>query len=169
MPENNNEILESEFEDSVEAVCELDEEIVNEDEPNEKDVLGALQEEIASLKAELKAREELERARERINLELAEFEEYFPDVDLHTIPKDVWEKVREGVSLAATYSLYQRKLELEKRKIGDLNEQNRRMSAGALTRADGDKYFSPSEVKRMKPAQIKKHYDDIIESMRHWN
>jgi hypothetical protein len=62
-----------------------------------------------------------------------------------------------------------RKIELEKKKISDFNENNRRMSTGSLLQGDGEKYYSPSEVKKMTPAQVKSHYDEIVESMRHWN
>ena len=54
-------------------------------------------------------------------------------------------------------------------RIRDVNIKNRKMSAGAVSQGDGEKYYSPSEVKRMTPAQVKKHYDEIVESMRHWN
>jgi hypothetical protein len=81
----------------------------------------------------------------------------------------VWQKVRKGASLCAEFSLIQRKAELEKRRINNINEQNRRMSAGSLGNSDGEKYYSPSEVKKMTPLQVREHYDDIIESMRHWN
>ena len=43
------------------------------------------------------------------------------------------------------------------------------MSAGSLASDEGEKYYSPSEVKKMSPAQVRANYDDIIESMRHWH
>ena len=31
------------------------------------------------------------------------------------------------------------------------------------------KYFTPSEVKKMTPREVKENYDDIVESMKGWN
>lgn len=134
-----------------------------------EDTEGALIAEIESLKAELARRDEVERASARMMDELKELEEYFPEVELSEIPEQVWEKVRLGTSLASSYALFKRKAELEKNKADDFNRKNRRMSAGSLLQGEGERYYSPSEVKKMSPAQVKKNYDDIIESMRHWN
>lgn len=139
------------------------------DEESEVDELTALKTEIENLRAQLKAREDEERASARINSELAEFEEYFPEVELSSIPDDVWEKVKGGASLSASYSLFKRKEELKNKRICDINEKNRKMSAGSVAGGDGEKFFSPAEVKKMTPAQVKTNYDRIVESMRHWN
>ncbi len=144
-------------------------EAVNLEELVEPDELTCLKQEIDTLKEELKKRDELDRANARINNEVLEFKEYFPDVDVHTIPSDVWEKVRAGSSLAGSYALMLKKDELEKKKIGDFNEKNRRMSAGSLISGEGEKYYSPAEVKKMTPTQVRAHYDDIMASMKHWN
>ena len=117
----------------------------------------------------LAKRDELERVQTRMNLELSEFAEYFPEVEIGTISDDVWEKVKAGASLSASYALYLRKNELQSKKIDGINEKNRQMSAGSVLNLEGDRYYSPSEVKRMSPAQIKANYDDILESMKHWN
>ena len=135
----------------------------------ESDELSRLRTELEELRTRLAEKEELEKASLRMRQELAEFGEYFPEVELESIPEEVWDKVKGGASLSAQYSLYRRRVELEKRRISDFNEKNRKMSAGAAGRADGEKYYSPSEVKRMSPAQVKAHYNEIVESMRHWN
>ena len=142
---------------------EVEAEISNEDE------ILALKAEIEDLRAQLVAREQEEKIKTRMNTELAEFEEYFPEISLDEIPDEVWEKVKGGASLSASYSLFKRKKELESKKVRDLNEKNRKMSAGSVAGGDGEKYYSPAEVKRMTPAQVKNNYDRILESMRHWN
>ena len=139
------------------------------EEPLEVDELTCLRQEIDALKGELQKRDELDRANARMNNEILEFKGYFPEVDVHTIPSDVWEKVKAGSSLAGSYALMLRKDELEKKKIGDFNEKNRRMSAGSLISGEGENYYSPAEVKKMTPAQVRAHYDDIMASMKHWN
>lgn len=135
----------------------------------ETDEVAALKEELESLRAQLKAREEEERAVLRMNIELSEFEEYFPEVELASIPDEIWEKVKGGASLSASYALFKRREELKSKRISDLNTKNRKMSAGSIAGGEVEKYFSPSEVKRMTPAQVKSNYDRILESMRHWN
>ncbi len=131
--------------------------------------LLALKAELEELRTELKARDELEKANSRLYAEIEEFKDYFPDTELHEIPDDIWEKVKKGASLSAAFSLYRRKQELDKKRVSDFNEKNRRMSSGSVDRGEGEKYFSPSEVKKMSPLQVKQNYDDIINSMRHWN
>ncbi len=131
--------------------------------------LALLREELALLRAELHSREQLDRANERMRNELAEFCEYFPQTELSEIPDDIWEKVKRGGSLSSAYALHLRKSELERQRVGDFNKKNRQMSAGSLDSGDGEQYFSPSEVRKMTPAQVKKNYDVIMESMRHWN
>ena len=135
----------------------------------DEDELSALREEVLQLKNELRARDELDAARSRMDTELSSFAEYFPQVDPRQIPENVWNEVKRGTSLSASYALYLRRAELEKQKIDDFNSKNRRMSAGSLLQGEGERYFSPSEVKKMSPAQVKQNYDDIINSMRHWN
>lgn len=161
---NENEMIELE---NLEVVDNVEESVASEKEG--ADEISLLRAEIDALKSELSRREELDRAHSRMNTELAEFSEYFPETDIRSIPDEVWEKVKNGSSLAATYALYSRKIERAKKKIGDFNEKNRRMSAGSLMSGEGEKYYSPSEVRKMTPSQVKSNYDDIIASMKHWN
>ena len=71
--------------------------------------------------------------------------------------------------MSAEFSLHLRKKENERKRISGINEKNRKMSAGSIGVSDGERYYSPAEVRKMTPAQVKAHYDDIIESMRNWN
>ena len=133
------------------------------------DEVSLLKNELETLRLELKSRDEREEMNSRMLKELNEFQEYFPEVDIRGIPDEIWEKVKNGASLSASFALNLRKIEIERKKVNDFNEKNRRMSAGSLIQGDGEKFYSPSEVKRMTPAQVKAHYDDIVASMRHWN
>ena len=156
-------------EDMVEMIPE------NEGEASQESGDGActetqmLREELEALRSQLKAREDEDRASARMRAELSGFAEYFPEVELEEIPEEIWDRVRRGASLSSEYSLLLHKREMAKRRIGEYNEKNRKMSAGAVGIGEGEKYYSPSEVKKMSPAYVKAHYDDIIESMRHWN
>ena len=163
MDESNEMMLENEAEIETEALDPTPEQ-------EEKiDEVLALRKELEELRALLQKKDMEQKAETRISRELADFEEYFPEVELESIPDEVWQRVKSGASLSAEYSLLCRRRELEKRRISDFNENNRKMSAGAAGRGESEKYYSPSEVKRMSPAQVKTHYDEIIESMRHWN
>ena len=144
-------------------------EVAVEEKSDEPDEISILKAELESLRAELKSRDEKEQLNSRMLAELMEFQEYFPEVDIHQIPNEVWEQVKRGASLSASFALNLKKIEIDRKKVSDFNEKNRRMSAGALLQGEGEKYYSPAEVKKMTPAQIKSHYDEIVESMRHWN
>ena len=160
---NENEMIEFEVSPKTE------EGVIEEIEKMPVDELSTLRAEIEALKSELSKREEVERAQSRMNMELAEFSEYFPDTEFASIPDEIWAKVKNGASLAATYALFLKKAEREQKKIDDFNEKNRRMSAGSLMKGESERYFSPAEVKKMTPAQVKSNYDDIVASMKHWN
>ncbi|MBR2381718.1 MAG: hypothetical protein IKA84_04430 [Clostridia bacterium] len=147
----------------------IENEGASEENASPNDEISNLKNELDVLRAELREREERERAQSRFFSEIAEFEQYFPEVDLHSIPDEIWERVKNGASLASSYALFLRRKDLEKKKVGDFNEKNRRMSAGSLISGEGERYFSPSEVKKMTPAQVRSHYDDIVASMKHWN
>lgn len=159
--------------ESTEVEINIDEALENtealEENPSQNDEILALKNELEGLRAELLKRDERDKAQSRFLSEIAEFEQYFPEVDLHSIPDEIWEGVKKGSSLASSYALLLRRKDIEKKKIGDFNEKNRRMSAGSLINGDGEKYFSPSEVKKMTPAQVRSNYDDIVASMKHWN
>lgn len=150
-------------------VEEVEEDSGNAFETEALDEVSLLKNELEALRLELKSRDEREEMNSRMLKELNEFQEYFPEVEIHNVPYEVWEEVKNGASLSASFALNLRKIEIERKKVNDFNEKNRRMSAGSLIQGDGEKFYSPSEVKRMTPAQVKAHYDDIVASMRHWN
>lgn len=139
------------------------------DTDSENDELTLLRKEVELLRSSLRSREELDRANERMRNELSEFSEYFPQVELSEISDEIWEKVKKGDSLSSAYALYLRKKELSEQRADDFNKKNRRMSTGSLQNGGEEKYFSPSEVRRMTQKQVRQNYDEIVESMRHWN
>lgn len=153
--------LECEQVEEAEAIPEV--------EVSEGDELSLLRAEVEELRAMLREREELDAVNARMRSELEEFYEYFPSVDPRSVPDEVWTKVKNGDSLAATYSLFERKRAREEQKAFEHNQKMRKMSSGALESRGAENYFSPDEVRKMTPSQVKSHYDDIVESMRHWN
>ena len=151
------------------ATQEVEAEMSEEAPKNDFNELELLRQEVEGLRNQLSERDRLDKAGARMNSELERFYEYFPTASLDEVPEEIWERVRRGSSLSAEFSLHLLKMEREQKSVSEINKKNRQMSAGALGASEGERYYSPSEVKKMSPAQVKAHYDDIIESMRHWN
>ena len=55
-----------------------------------------------------------------------------------------------------------------KRRIEEINRANRENSAGSVRGVQSD-YFSYNEVKEMTPAQVRKNFSRIVDSMGKWN
>ena len=101
----------------------------------------------------------------------AEFAELFPDVTLEDIPEEVFVRAEsENLPLTASYALYERKIYVGKLKIEEFNKKNSVKSPGKI-KHDGSAEitFTLDEIKRMSPADVAKHYDQIIKSLENKN
>lgn len=145
-------------------VAESDADEVTEE--TREDEIGALCAEIETLRAEL---EEKRAECERIFADLKEFALTFPKRTVASITEDVWERVREGVPLAAAYALIEKKREASEGYAQEINRRNAERSSGAISSAADGGYYSPEEVKKMTAYEVKKNYNLIIESMKKWN
>ena len=158
-----------------EMMNDIEEEIVAEElsealeETSDGDGRDALLSEINALKEELARRDALDEDNRRMLRECEQFKEYFPNSELSSLPDEVWEKVKGGLPLAASYALYERREALRRERAKELNSRNEKMSAGSVKRGGEEKYYSPSEVRSMTRDQIRSNYSDVIESMRHWH
>ncbi len=112
-------------------------------------------------------RAELQNLR-RAQSECAEFAALYPDVPLSDLPDAVWEDVGRGVPVSAAYALFRRREEYAGRIAGQVNEQNRTRSSGALAQSRSG-FLSPAEVRAMSPAEVRKNYQSILHSMQKWN
>ena len=65
---------------------------------------------IASLQAELEAYKSAAAQQEAIAKQINEFSELFPEITVRSIPDEVWDSVKQGNSLAAAYSVYERRI-----------------------------------------------------------
>ena len=126
----------------------------------------ALKEEIRQLKAAL---EQKEAEQSRILSQISEFSEVFPKKSLESVPAEVWESVSGGIPLAAAYALYEKKAQSGRELAQSVKARNAERSSGAVGREVVSIYYSPSEVKKMSAAEVKKNYAIIIESMKKWN
>ena len=119
---------------------------------------------VAELEATLSEREQLA---ERMTRECEEFEAYFPEVSLRSLPESVWTQVHAGVPLAAAYALYERGVQNQKKKTEEQAARAATCTVGLPGAAD-EHYFSPAQVRAMSRREVRENYDRIFESMRHW-
>ena len=119
---------------------------------------------VRELEQEIEMRQTLS---ERMARECEEFEAYFPEVSLRTLPDNVWTQVHAGVPLAAAYALYERGVQNQKRAAEVQAARKDALSTG-LPGAAQSSYFSPSQVRAMSRQEVRENYDRIFESMRHW-
>ncbi|MBE6531021.1 MAG: hypothetical protein E7679_02865 [Ruminococcaceae bacterium] len=148
-------------------ISEIDtEESIEESVQDKTETLEDLRAEIESLRSALADKQ---RENERVLEEIGEFTELFPKKSLESVPEEVWDKVKSGVPLAAAYALYEKKAEARAAFTEEVNRKNAERSSGAVGREVGSIYYSPSEVKKMSAAEVKKNYAIIIESMKKWN
>lgn len=128
---------------------------------------------IVELRAEVeRLRSELEVARtqnEKTAAEVGEFHSLFPECSLSAVPDSVWDQVKSGIPLAASYALYEKKREAAARRAEAINLQNAQRSAGVAGRDVPAEYFTPDEVRAMSPSEVRRHYSKILESMQSWN
>lgn len=159
-----NELVEEMIpEELTEATEENESEAVHEEES-----IDALKEEIVSLKTKLSELEALKEAQARLFDELSAFRDLFPEVELNVIPESVWDEVRKGSSLTASYALYEKRMEAERARIALINASNASKSPGVAGRNTANEYFSPDEVRKMSRTEVHANYSKIKESMKKW-
>ncbi len=146
----------------------MDEEIMtgeiekNEDQPDELEMLRARN---AELEKEIADRKGLSM---RLEKEISEFSEMFPDVPLTEIPDDIWDEVKRGLPLSASYARHERKRQIAQRKADEANKNAMEKSSGSVS-GTTDHYFTADQVRKMTASEVKKNYSHIINSMKHWN
>ncbi|MBQ2253444.1 MAG: hypothetical protein II328_05605 [Clostridia bacterium] len=107
---------------------------------------------------------------ERIIADIETLRALFPDLTPEQIPEEVWQKVSEGESLAASYALFYLKEQKEKERIETHNRENEEKALGKIRQdKDSEEYYSPETVRKMSPKEVRKNYDAILKSMDRWN
>jgi hypothetical protein len=126
------------------------------------------EDEVALLRNEVeRLRLELVR-RERLDAEWQEFCALYPDVEAETVPDTVWEKVKQGLPLAAAYALHERRRLCRERAAEEVNRENARRSSGSMRTAGEEEFYSPEEVRAMGAREVRSKYGRILESMKRW-
>ena len=149
------------------AVPDGEETAVDEKTAAEK-TIESLKEEIEQLRAQISKLEELKRSQNRILSELGDFTALFPEIPVEEIPDEVWECVKKGASLAASYALYEKRMAAEALRIARINAKNASKSPGAAGTDTAGEYFSPDDVRRMSRSEVHANYSKIKESMKKW-
>lgn len=135
---------------------------------DEAEAIAELRTQIDTLKAEIERLEALKKAQNRILAEIGDFVVLFPDIPIESIPDNVWESVKQGAPLAASYALYEKKMLAEAKRAAEINASNARRSPGAAGSYTASEYFSPEDVRRMSRAEVHANYSRIKESMKKW-
>ncbi|MBO7310737.1 MAG: hypothetical protein J6U86_05025 [Clostridia bacterium] len=156
----------------------MENEIIVQEAPAELDELSAVEEvitppdheaEIARLNEEIRIlNQRLTQKQEReslMGIQIEEFTRDFPEVDLKSIPEEVFDGMRSGNSLASSYALYKIRAD----RISEQNQKNAYRSSGRIGKSAASEYFSADEVRKMSPSEVKANYTKIIESMKKWN
>ena len=167
---DTNEVIIDDIAPSEAAVAEVEGDIPTDVEMPEEapsaDDIGALKEELETLKFQL---EQSRAMYDKFHAECLEFSSLYPDVPLSSIPDKIWESTRAGIPLAAAYALSEKKESVAKAKAININSKNNERSSGALNSSGSEEYFSPAEVKAMSAAEVRANYAKIITSMSKWH
>ena len=153
---------------SLDEESNTEEEIDDEIRKAAEETIASLRSEIAALKEQIAKLEALKQTEARILAEIGDFCALFPDVPVEELPDEVWESVRAGAPLAASYALYERKKCEEVKRIAAINAKNASRSPGAAGTDTASEFFTPDEVRRMSRAEVHANYSKIKESMKKW-
>lgn len=129
-----------------------------------------------STEPKMSAEQELEMLRkeneqkEKVSKELDRLWAMFPDVTLEDAPDELWELIENGESLLGAYCILLAKENLESRKADAKNRENSMKTPPAVNNGSEKKeYFTREQVAKMNRDQVRKNYDRIVDSMKHWN
>ena len=127
--------------------------------------MDELRDEIVRLRAELTQTQALHA---RMASELGEFHALFPEVNTAAIPESIWEQVKNGIPLAASYALYEKKCALRREHAEKINLRNAKKTPGSAGKHAASEYFTSDEVRQMSQAEVRSNYQKILESMKTW-
>ena len=127
-----------------------------------------LNQKIESLNQELEAYKKAKTHQEKIAEQLNEFSELFPSIAIKAIPDEVWESVKLGNTLAASYAIYEKRITEAARKIEEINRKNAALAAGIAGKNSADEFFSADEVRKMSPSEVRANFAKIRRSMETW-
>ncbi len=108
--------------------------------------------------------------KDKISKELDRLWEMFPDVTLEDTPDELWSLVENGETLLGAYCIMLAKSNLEKEKPQQKDLENASKTLPAVkSTSQAKEYFTREQVNKMTRDQVRKNYDKIVSSMKHWN
>jgi isopropylmalate/homocitrate/citramalate synthase len=137
--------------------------------PDYESVILELNEKICALNEEIEGYKLAAKHQEAIAEQLNEFSELFPEIAVKSVPEEVWESVKRGNSLAASYAVYEKRVTEAAKRIERINAKNASSSAGAIDKHTSQEFFTPDDVRKMSPSEVRANYDKIRRSMEKWN
>ena len=119
---------------------------------------------------ELEALRRENEQKDKITGELERLWEMFPDATLENTPDEMWLLVEQGESLLGAYCITLVKKNIEEKKAQEKNRENSEKTLPDIKpSADRNEFFTREQVNKMSREQVRKNYDKIISSMKHWN
>ena len=137
--------------------------------PDYESVILELNEKICALNEEIEGYKLAAKHQEAIAEQLNEFSELFPEIAVKSVPEEVWESVKRGNSLAASYAVYEKRVTEAAMRIERINAKNASSSAGAIDKHTSQEFFTPDDVRKMSPSEVHANFAKIKRSMGKWN
>ena len=135
---------------------------------SEESKINELNKKIETLSMELEAYKTAKAQQEKIAEQLNEFSELFPNIAIKAVPDEVWENVKKGNTLAASYAVYEKRISEAARRIDEINQRNAYLAAGVAGKNSSNEYYSPDEVRKMSPSEVRANFAKIRKSMETW-
>lgn len=136
---------------------------------SDEEKISELNQKIEALTKELEAYKTAKEHQDKIAQQLNEFSELFPNIAIKAIPCEVWESVKSGNSLAASYAIYEKRISEAARRIEEVNKRNSSLAAGVAGKNSSDEFYSADEVRKMSPTEVRANFAKIRKSMEKWN
>ena len=134
----------------------------------EKSELDELRGELTQLRRDLEDSYAKLAQMEHIEQQYLEFTALYPNTPIASLSQEVWQGVKDGNSLAASYALAEHRRALSLKMATDSNADNRARSAGAAGNAKSVE-FSPAEVRAMTSQEVRANLSKIMRSMQKWH
>ena len=90
---------------------------------NDEANISKLNKKISELTQELEAYKTAKERQDKIAEQLNEFSELFPEIAIKSVPDEVWENVKRGNTLAASYAIYEKRITAAARRIEEINRK----------------------------------------------
>lgn len=137
--------------------------------PDPAEELNSLRAELARVRTALAEQETMFLRLQKEARDRTELCRLFPEADPDDLPEEVAEAHANGIPLVAAYALYEKQNAARARQYEAINRRNAERASGRAGVGTSEEYFTPDEVRRMSPSEVRAHFKTIRESMKKWN